>query len=176
MIHTKNIVLIGFMGSGKTVVAKRIAGALEMRLLNTDDLIEKKEGAAINEIFSKKGESYFREIEREVIKGLSAKQGIVIDAGGGVVISEDNVKNLKKNGIIFCLNTTPEEILKRTKKHRHRPLLNVENPMAKIKDLLEERKEYYERADYQVVTSGKNAAEVAEEIIAIYNKRLADSV
>jgi shikimate kinase len=167
----KNIVLVGFMGTGKTSVGKSIADTLKMRLVNTDDLIEKKEGMPINEIFSKRGEPYFRKLEREVVKGISKGENSIIDAGGGIVINEVNVKDLKGNGIIFCLNAEPEEILRRTKKYTHRPLLNVDGPLAEIKNLLNKRKEYYKRADYQIDTNGKNAEEVAKEIIEIYKRQ-----
>jgi shikimate kinase len=133
-------------------------------------LIEKNEGMPINDIFEKKGEPYFREKEREIIIEVSKKENVVIDAGGGVVINENNVKDLKKNGIIFCLNATPEEILRRTKKYTHRPLLNVSDPRTEIERLLEKRKDYYRRADYQIDTMEKSIEEVSKEIIAIYKK------
>ena len=169
-IIVKNIVLVGFMGTGKTNVGRLISQELNMEYVNTDDLIEKKEGMSINDIFSKKGEPYFRQVESEVIKEVSQKDSSLIDAGGGVVTSELNVKGLKQKGIIFCLNATPEEILKRTKRYSHRPLLNVADPLAEIKVILKNRTEYYKRADYQIETTGKTADEVSKEIIGIYNK------
>jgi len=167
----KNIVLVGFMGGGKTSVGKSIRDTLKMRLVNTDDLIEKKEGMSIAGIFAKKGESYFRKLEREIVKEISKSENSIIDTGGGVVINEDNVKDLKKNGLIFCLNATPEEILRRTKRYVHRPLLNVDDPLTEIKELLNKRKEYYKRADYQIDTNGKSIEEVAKEIIEIYKRQ-----
>lgn len=164
----KNIVLVGCMGTGKTAVGKGIADVLERELINTDDLIEKKAGMTINDIFTKKGEPHFRKLEREVIKEVSQAEDAVIDAGGGVVINEENVNDLRKNGIIFCLNASAEDILERTKHYAHRPLLHVSDPITKIKDLLEKRREYYERADYQVETTGRNIAELSQEIIEIY--------
>lgn len=164
----KNIVIVGFMGTGKTEVSRGIAESLEMKLINTDDLIEKKAGMSINEIFSKKGEPHFRELEREVVKEISQAKDSVIDAGGGVVINEENVEDLRKNGLIFCLNATPEEILERTKEYSNRPLLNVSDPVAEIRRLLRKRKEYYERADYQIKTSGKSVTQIAQEILDIY--------
>jgi len=167
----KNIVLVGFMGGGKTSVGKSIRDTLKMRLVNTDDLIEKKEGMSIAGIFAKKGESYFRKLEREIVKEISKSENSIIDTGGGVVINEDNVKDLKKNGLIFCLNATPEEILRRTKRYVHRPLLNVDDPLTEIKELLNKRKEYYKRADYQIDTNGKSIEEIAKEIIEIYKRQ-----
>jgi len=166
-----NIVLVGFMGTGKTTIGKLIAQALNMEFVDTDGLIEKREGVSINDIFSKKGEPYFRKVEREVIAQVSKNGGSVIDAGGGAVIDEDNVKDLKKNGVIFCLNAAPEEILRRAGKYTHRPLLNVADPLAEIKKLLKKREEYYKRADYQIDTAGKSADQVSKEIIEIYEKK-----
>ena len=164
----RNIVLVGFMGTGKTAVSGNIADILKIRLINTDGLIEKKAGMAIKDIFAKKGEPYFRKLEREAIKEVSKTEGSVIDAGGGVVIDASNIEELKKNGVIFCLNATPEEMLKRTEKHSHRPLLNLPDPLMQIKKILWDRREYYKRADYQIDTTGKSAGEVAKDIIAIY--------
>lgn len=164
----KNIVIVGFMGTGKTEVSRYIAESLDMKLINTDDLIEKKAGMSINEIFSKKGEQHFRELEKEVVKEISQLKDSVIDTGGGVVMDEENVEDLGDDGLIFCLSATPEEILERTKGYSHRPLLNVSDPVDEIKRLLNKRKEYYERADYQIKTSGKSVTQVAQEIIDIY--------
>lgn len=156
------------MGTGKTSVARILAEIMDMELVGTDELVEKKEGASINEIFSKKGESYFRKIESEVIRELSKTENSVIDAGGGVMMKEENVDNLRKNGIIFCLNANPEEILRRTSKYAHRPLLNVADPLTKIKELLAARREYYDRADYEIDTSYINVNKAAHSIIDIY--------
>jgi shikimate kinase len=168
----KNIVLVGFMGTGKTTVGKLISKHLNMKFISTDKIIENREGMLINEIFSVKGEPYFREVERDVVKEVSKKENSVIDTGGGVIINKLNVKDLKKNGFIFCLNATPKDILKRTKRYTHRPLLNVAEPETKIKDLMEKRREYYKRADYQIETTGKNPTEVFQEIIKIYKDKL----
>ena len=167
----RNIVLVGFMGTGKTTIGALIAKELNMEYVNTDELIEKKESMPINDIFSKKGEPHFREVEREVVKEVSQKENSVIDAGGGVVINELNMKDLKKNGVIFCLNATPEEILKRAKKYTHRPLLNVADPLVEIKKLLGKRKEFYKRADCRIDTTGKSVTGVAKEIIGIYKNQ-----
>ena len=161
----KNIVIVGFMGTGKTAVARLIAQNLNRQFINTDAMIEKKSRMSINDIFKKKGESYFRGLERKIIAGLSKKHDAVIDAGGGIVINESNVKDLKANGVIFCLNATPEIVLRRTGKYTHRPLLNVIDPLAEIKKLMKKRKSYYKRADYQIDTSGKSVDEVSREII-----------
>ncbi len=163
----KNIVLVGFMGTGKTAIARRLSRRLKMKYTSTDDIIEQKTGKDINDIFAEDGESRFREIEREVVREVSAMDNTVVAAGGGVVIDPDNIKDLKAKGVIICLNATPEDILARTKAFTHRPLLNVPDPLGKIKELLGSREKFYKRADHQVDTSGKSPDKVAAEIITL---------
>ena len=128
------------------------------------DLIEKKEGIPITDIFSKKGEAHFRKVEKDVIGEVSLMENIVVDAGGGAVIDPENVKDLKKKGVIVCLWAEPEEILERTKRHSHRPLLNVDDPLKKIRELLAFRKPFYERADHHIHTSKMAVEKVTDEI------------
>ena len=166
----KNIIFVGFMGTGKTAIAKRLARRLKMKYISTDDIIEEKEKRAINEIFTKDGEPYFRRIEKEVVKEASSMKNVVIAAGGGVVLDNENIENLKANGVIICLNATPEDILERNKSYTHRPLLNVPDPLGKIRELLEKRAPYYGKADYEIDTSGKTLDEVLMEIKGITDK------
>lgn len=160
----KNIVLVGFMGTGKTAVARALAKKLKLKYVSTDGLIEEREKTPISDIFSGKGEKYFRKVERDVVKDASMMKNVVIDAGGGVVMDSENMENLKKRGTIICLWAEPEVILERTKKYTHRPLLAVENPPGKIKELLAKRKPFYERADYHVHTSRIPVEEVRRKI------------
>jgi len=165
----KNIVLVGFMGTGKSVVARRLARRLDMKFISSDDIIEEKEGRKIAEIFEKSGEPYFRKIEKEITAQVSGLDGAVIATGGGVVLDEENITALKKNGVVICLNADPQTIYERTKKHKHRPILNVERPIDKINELLQLRAPFYARADHQVETTGKSVDQVVSEIIKIYN-------
>lgn len=160
----KNIVLVGFMGTGKTAVAKLLSKRLRMRYVSTDELIEKREKQPIADIFAKKGEEYFRQAEEKVVKDVSSMKDIVIDAGGGVVIKEENIKKLKKNGIIICLTATADVILERTKGYKHRPILNVDEPKKKIEELLLARTPYYKKANYTIDTSKASVKEVVEKI------------
>ena len=160
----RNIVLVGFMGTGKTVVAKELAKRFGTKYVSTDALIEEREKTAISEIFSKKGEGYFRKAEKDVVSAVSKMENVVIDAGGGVIIDPENVKNLKEKGVIICLWSKPEVILERTKKYAHRPLLNVKDPLAKIKELLNSRKHFYERADFHIHTSKMSVEKVTAEV------------
>jgi shikimate kinase len=161
----KNIVLTGFMGTGKTEVGRILSRKLGYALVDADTEIEKEQGMTITEIFKQYGEPKFREIESNVIKRLSETKNAVISTGGGAVLRQENMDNLGKNGVIVCLTASPETILKRTGNNNDRPLLQVENPLQKIKELLEFRRPYYEKADIMIDTEGKSPLEVADEII-----------
>ncbi len=159
----KNITIVGFMGTGKTVVAKRLAEKLGREFLELDAIIEKREGIPIKEIFEKKGEPYFREVEKQVVKEASEKQGLVISAGGGAIIDEENFKNLKKNSVIICLEASPDTILKRTKGNVCRPLLNASDPKKEIESLLQKRVPYYKKADHSINTDSLTIEQVVEK-------------
>jgi shikimate kinase len=161
----KNIVLTGFMGTGKTKVGKELSRLLNMKLIDADTEIEKAEKMTINEIFKQFGETRFRDIESEMVKKLSEYKNSIISTGGGVVLRQENIDALKKSGIIICLMAKPETILKRTCNNNDRPLLQVENPIEKIKELLNFRKPFYEKADIIIDTEDKTPLQIAEEII-----------
>lgn len=160
----KNIVLLGFMGTGKTAVGKKLAVDLGVQFVEMDSIIEEREGITISDIFSTKGEPYFRKVEADVVKELSNRKGLVISAGGGVVLNADNIKELMRNGILICLNAAPEEIYNRVKREGQRPLLNVKDPLGKIKELLDYRRPYYNKIDLQIDTTGKTIEEVLNEV------------
>ena len=159
-----NIVLVGFMGTGKTAVGKLLAKKVEMKYICTDEIIEDRERRSINEIFKKSGEAYFRRVEKEVVKKVAQLDKFIIDAGGGVVLDEENIQSLKKNGKIVCLIATPEVILERTKRYHHRPLLNAEDPKAKVEELLNFRAPYYAKADLSVDTTNLTIEQVVEKV------------
>ncbi|KPK38775.1 MAG: shikimate kinase [Omnitrophica WOR_2 bacterium SM23_29] len=163
----KNIILVGFMGTGKTAVGKALAKRTRMKFVDMDDIIEKREGMKISDIFEKKGQPYFRDVEKEVTKDISKQLNLVIAAGGGVVIDEENVKNLKSNGIMICLTASPDKILERTKGYLHRPLLNVPEPSKRVSELLAKRAQYYARADHQIDTTNLNIDEIVQKILKI---------
>jgi len=156
------------MGTGKTAVGIELSKLLNMPLIDTDDVIEEESGMIISDIFEKCGEPRFRDLETEAVKKVSRLDGYIISAGGGAVIREENIKEFQKNGLVFCLNATPEEIWKRVGHETHRPLLQVEAPMERIRELLEVRAPYYARANYTIETTGKSVSDIAEEIAQIY--------
>jgi shikimate kinase len=161
----KNIVLTGFMGTGKTAAARELSVKMSMPRVSVDETIESRENMTINEIFRSKGEPYFRELERKVIKELSRERGCrIIDCGGGAIVDRENLENLKASGTVFCLWASPEEILKRVGNSSGRPLLNVKDPIKKIEELLEKRKICYLEADFHIDTTNLCTDEVVNEI------------
>jgi len=164
-----NIILTGFMGTGKTITGKLVSEKLGMEFIDTDKIIEEREKDRIVRIFQIKGEKYFRKIEEKVIEEVSLKDNCVIATGGGAIVSEKNFRNLKKNGILICLSADPSVILKRTTPAKDRPLLlKSKHAIQTIKELLERRKPYYSKADYTIDTSHLAPEQVAEKIIEIY--------
>jgi shikimate kinase len=161
----KNIILTGFMGTGKTAVGRRLSMLLNMELIDVDTEIQKSQQMTINEIFRQFGEPRFREIETEMIQKLSERKDVIISTGGGAVLKQENMDALRKQGVIICLMASPETILKRTSHNSNRPLLKVEDPFGKIKELLDFRRPFYEKADIVIDTEGKTPLQIAEEII-----------
>lgn len=167
----RNIVLVGFMGTGKNVVGKVLAQRLGIRFVDMDQMIEEIEGRSIAQIFEKNGEPYFRKIEKQVAKEVSEYEGVVIAAGGGVVLDQENVDNLKKNGLMICLSAKPGVILERTKGYIHRPLLNVEDPGKRVAELLEDRAPFYAKAHYQIDTSSLSVDEVVQKVLELIKNK-----
>jgi len=161
----KNIVLTGFMGAGKSSVGRKLAEKLEMGVVDTDDIIEKNAGMKISQIFEKFGEPHFRELEKKAVAEASKLENHVIITGGGVVLKEENMKNLRKNGIIVYLHAKPEVLHSRIKHESHRPLLQVKEPIKKIKELLEYRAPFYANNDFMIDASELTVEEVVEEIL-----------
>ena len=163
-----SIALIGFMGTGKTMVGKALAAKLGKEFIELDTLIAKKTGKTIPEIFQQDGEVAFRELEIEVTREVSGKKNAVIACGGGIVLNNINIDRLKKEFLIVYLTASPDVILKRAGPNAHkRPLLNVKNKAATIEELLRFRKPFYERAaDIIIDTSKLEINSVVGQIIS----------
>ena len=168
----KNIVLVGFMGSGKSYVGKLIAEQIGMPLLDMDAIIVERAGKPISEIFSEEGEPKFREYERELVKELSETEGNIISTGGGIVLNPDNITDFEKNGLVVCLLVDAESVLDRVKHDSSRPLLAGDKEQA-IMDILESRKHLYEAINHKIDTSGRPfpPVQTAKEIIALYESK-----
>ena len=165
-----NIVLVGFMGTGKTSVGRRLASQLRMRYVDTDDIVERDNRRRISDIFAEDGEPAFRELESEAVRKVSKLYNHVISTGGGVVLREANMIELKQNGIVFCLTATPEEIYRRVGHQSHRPLLQTPDPLAKIRSMLEERHPYYSEADHMISTTGRAFGDIIMHIKRVFRK------
>lgn len=159
-----NIVLTGFMATGKSDVGREIARLLNMEFVDIDELIEEKVEMKIPEIFAEKGEKYFRDVESEIAKEVGNFDNYVIATGGGIVLRQKNMDALKKNGKIINLTATVEKILSRVRGDSDRPLLNVGNKKSEIEKLLAQRKPYYEKCDFSFDTTSTAPKEAAEKI------------
>ena len=165
-----NIVLTGMMGTGKSVVGKRLSKKLSMKYIDTDEMIVQDVGRPINKIFEIDGETGFRKVERNAVKMISLLDNYVISCGGGVVLDSRNMDELEKNGLVICLIADPLVIYKRIKKTSQRPLLNVKDPIQAIEELIKRRKKYYSRCNLMIDTSDKKINEVVDEIIDYVNQ------
>ncbi|PLX94532.1 MAG: 3-dehydroquinate synthase [Desulfuromonas sp.] len=159
-----NIILTGFMGTGKTTVGKNLAKKLNYAFVDTDHLIEERIGMSIAEYFKQEGEDAFRQQEALLARELADREGHVISTGGRFMLDPGNAATLSKTGRVFCLVATPDEILQRVSQDDHvRPLLQVANPLENIVELLQQRKEGYGQFP-QFVTSAKDPEAVASDL------------
>lgn len=161
-----NIILVGYMGSGKTTIGKYISEKYGYEFIDTDDYIVKKEGMSINDIFAVKGEEYFRRFETETLKELgSSLHNAVISTGGGLPMRDENRKLLEAMGTVYYLKTGADTIFKRVSGNAERPLLKCENPYEKICDMLKEREpKYMLCADMVLCTDDKDVKQLADAI------------
>ena len=164
----KNLILIGFMGSGKSTVGRELHARLGYELVDMDTVIEQREGRPIARIFEENGEEYFRNLETGLLKELNDGGGArkIISTGGGVVGREENRSLLRHMGYVIWLHAPVEIIYERTSRKRERPLLQTENPVAKIEALMEKRQPWYEEtAHLKVDTTGLDGGELAVGIL-----------
>jgi len=167
-----NLIITGFSGTGKSLVAMEVALRLNWNFIDTDDEIVKQTGKPIAEIFRQDGEDKFRELERETIRKACQRRQIVIAIGGGAIVDPQNYELLAKTGLIVCLEAKPETIYERlfreaasSPDREVRPLLAVDNPLERIRQLKASRQPYYAKADWTIHTDGLSVGEVAEEVI-----------
>ncbi len=164
-----NIILIGFMGSGKSTMGVMLSYKLRRPFLDTDKWIEKQVGRCISDIFAVEGEEYFRQQETELLKRLQKERaGKIISVGGGTPLREENRKLLHQLGTVLYLKVSAETVYERLRGDNTRPLLQGDDPMEKIRNLLERRSSIYEEAaDAVVIGDGKKPAKVLKEILEV---------
>ena len=176
MAKVPNLVLTGFMGTGKSEVGRRVAQQLQRAFVDMDALIEAREGRSIPEIFAQEGEAYFRQREAEVIRELAEQEGLVIATGGGALIPEENRRRMAENGVIICLWADEETLIRRLAGDTHRPLLNRPDWRRTLRELLARRRNAYAQLPHHVDTTDKTPDQVATEVIRVYRESVAGRV
>lgn len=166
----RNIILVGFMGTGKSVVGRLLARRLGRDFMDSDEIVEAREAKPISRIFEEDGEPYFRQVELQVIAEIAGRDNMVIACGGGAVVNPVNLKTLQNAGWLVCLTATPETVLARAGDVSDRPLLSKPDPMAEIRRMLEKRAPYYGQADFTVATDDLGEQEVVEQIEDILSR------
>ena len=170
---SKNIVLTGFMGTGKSSVGRILARRMRRGFVDLDRYIESSQKRKIRDIFEKDGEAFFRNLEKEAVLFWSQKSDLIITTGGGTVVDRDNFTALKQNGILVTLVARPETVLQRVKNSKNRPLLNEkEDLLAEIRALLEKRKSFYDQSDLFFDTDGQNGSQVARMIQKVIESKV----
>ena len=165
-LFSYNIVLIGFMGSGKTTISEYLSTLFAMDVVEMDQLISQREAMSIADIFEVYGEEYFRELETKLLIEMQERSNVVISCGGGVPLRERNVKEMKKNGRVVLLTASPETIFERVKDNHDRPLIEQNKNVEFIMELMEKRRKKYEAAaDIIICTDGKNQLDICEELV-----------
>jgi len=167
----KNIVLIGFMATGKSTIGRRLAQRLSREYVDTDKDIEAITGMTVAQIFASDGIKRFRSEENLLVKRLAPREGLVIATGGGMVLDPENMRLLKKNGILIALTASPEIICARVKGKKTRPLLQGGALMERLGPLLKEREAIYGAADFTVDTGTCSVGETVEKIISYLAER-----
>lgn len=160
-----NIILIGFMGSGKTTVGRELSQILNLPFIDTDLLIEEREGMMIRDIFRQKGEKYFRDLERKAVADVLIRKGQIISTGGGAVMNSELFSLMKDSGRVVALMANVDTLWKRLKKDKDRPLLMVDNPKGEIESLYLKRRPVYLKAHHIIWVDNKNPGAIAREIL-----------
>lgn len=169
-----NLYLVGFMGVGKSAIGRRVARELGYKFIDSDHEIETKVGKKIPDIFASQGETAFRKMEREFIDEGHADEGCVVSCGGGLVVQDGMSDLLKTKGVVICLFASPESIIERTSRNNNRPLLNVENPEQRVRELLAEREPIYINSGSCITTEGRSIAQVVRHMIRSYKSSARD--
>jgi len=165
-----NVILTGFMGTGKSAVGQKLAEKLKLDFIDMDTLIEDKAGMTIPEIFSRFGEAHFRRLETEAVRSLAESKKKVIATGGGTIVNPENLQALKEIGPVICLTATPETIYNRVRSNTYRPLLQVPDPVGQIHQLLDDRAPHYAKADYHLPTDRETIEELVNKILVLISK------
>lgn len=160
-----NLTLVGFMGAGKSTVGRIAAEHLQFHFVDTDHLIESRIGQSVSDIFTRQGEVAFRQYEKEQVAELATQTGLVISAGGGLVLDPENLASLKTHSLVVCLWAPAETIWERVRGQSHRPLLQGPDPLARIREMLAARGPAYRQADVLIHSGLRSPKEVAQQLV-----------
>lgn len=165
---TVNLYLVGFMGTGKSTVGRQVARQLGHQFLDSDHEIEHAQGKPVARIFAEEGEARFRGLEREFIANGHPAERCVVACGGGLIVPPGMLELLRGRGVVICLHAPIETILHRTQHASHRPLLRVENPAQRLRELYAQREETYRRTGTMVLTDSRPLREIAGHVLRVY--------
>jgi shikimate kinase len=165
---TKNLTLTGMMGVGKSTIGRSLAKKLKYNFIDIDKIIEKREGTSINSIFKEKSESYFRKIENDITLQELSNVNSVISLGGGAFLNKSIRASVKKTSVSFWLDVNTEELIRRLKKTKKRPLLYKKNINDTINKIYLERKKIYSEADFRIKSSSLKLDEIVDKIFKLY--------
>jgi shikimate kinase len=169
-----NLYLVGFMGTGKTTIGRVVAQRLGFELIDSDQEIERIQGKAIADIFATHGEPVFRQMERSFVETGHPLTKSVISCGGGLVVQPGMLDALNARGVVICLHASIETILARTSRHRHRPLLNVEDPDLRVRSLYAQREPIYKKAGTVILTDARPLNDIVAHVIRAWRRESVD--
>ncbi len=165
-----NLILAGFMGTGKSALGRQLANRWRRRFVDTDDLVEKLAGLSVADIFAQHGEEHFRALERKVVEELVPESAAIIACGGGLVVQPGMTDLVRTKGIVVTLFASVEAILRRTAGNSRRPLLKGDDPEAKIRDLMKKREQAYMKAGTAVYTDGRSLLQLCVIVERVYER------
>ena len=169
-----NLYLVGFMGTGKTTVARAVGQKLGFQVIDSDHEIERLKGKTIPEIFAQDGEPVFRALEREFVEHGHPSERTIVACGGGLVVQPDMLDLLKTKGVIVCLHASVETILARTARHRNRPLLAVDDPEERIRTLYAAREPIYKRSGTVILTDSRPLHDIVAHVTRTWRRDAMD--
>lgn len=167
-----NLLLAGFMGTGKTTLGLQLAKRWRCKFLDTDEMVEKLAGASVADIFAQHGEAHFRNLERQVVESLLPESGAVIACGGGLVVPPGMASLVRSKGVVITLFASVETILRRTSGNTRRPLLRDEDPEGKIRELMKKREQAYLKAGIAVFTDGRSLQQLTLIVERVYEREV----
>jgi shikimate kinase len=165
-----NLYLVGFMGTGKSTVGRLVARQIGFEFIDSDHEIERRQGRPVSKIFAELGEAAFRAMEREFIEQGHPPRRCVVSCGGGLIVPPGMLELLRSRGVVICMHAPIETILQRTMHATHRPLLAVENPEQRLRELYAQRESLYRRAGTMVLTDKRPMREIAAHVLRIYRQ------